>query len=262
MKWIRTVVVAIKHKCDLKYLLSPELCFSAGWRWERIAFPGGHHREGQGGHGGPHRTHPLPTFQVARHSRTFAQPKTVASVFYFWWFCGIKNKHSQFAASVWARSCRGCLKIFCPRGFWSLLLLRCRRVITALLESLHWRRLSIDITHAWDIQNIPNPMVLTGCALIHSNSWNFLISQAWHSPRQDMEDLFHYLDVDGTGTLSQNEFIEGRLMAACRTLLAHDYLTTEWTYLEICVAYTRKSVLIPWLQTLGPERHGNTSNQK
>lgn len=103
-------------------------------------------------------------------------------------------------------------------------------------------------THTWDIQNIPNPMVLTGCALIHSNSWNFLISQAWYSPRQDMEDLFHYLDVDGTGTLSQNEFIEGRLMAACRTLLAHDYLTTEWTYLEICVAYTRKSVLIPRLQ--------------
>lgn len=144
---VRTVIVAIKHKCDLKYLLSPELCFSAGWRWERIAFPGGHHREGHGVYGGPHRTHPLPTFQVARHSRTFAQPKTVASVFYFWWFCGIKNKHSQFAASVWARSCRGCLKIFCPRGFWSLLLPRCRRVITTLLESLHRRRLSIDITH-------------------------------------------------------------------------------------------------------------------
>lgn len=43
-----------------------------------------------------------------------------------------------------------------------------------------------------------------------------------------MEDLFHYLDVDGTGTLSQNEFIEGRLMAACGTL-AHDYLTTAET---------------------------------
>ena len=61
----------------------------------------------------------------------------------------------------------------------------------------------------------------------------------WHQPALGMEDLFEMLDVDGGGTLTQDEFLEGWWLSPCIDI-AHLCITA----LDFLICFARASLIL------------------